>query len=372
MKLRFLCFALLCLACCGPSSAAFAQELPSKPPLEASAHVDTSPDKIQNPVNKPNQAQIKTLKLESNAPFGDSLWVPSSLNVLKLADEAYLLSGESETGAAQFVRVDASGTHAVQMIHPHAQVACTEKSQDGFRIAVIEREQSRFQLSVYAYDHDGKHKKNDDWRVTTRGFTPDPGSHCAFLSRRALLAVGSRPRNLHVPTRGLAKVESRALNFYDNTNPHAPEIIDFNPEKPNEIIVQYVQRENDKPSIRQAAWKLSSDMTISTLRQNDFITPDVEITKKGCMIKAEETHCFDIDVRSVKDLSNLCPGCLALQTRDQNFLVTSSPMRLHSIPGNVRLLPLRVANRWLGFSPDAILPDKAIPLTWFQQPNFDE
>lgn len=374
MKQRFLYLGLLCVAACFGTPNAFSQTFPKTSSLEKSslADIDSAKNKIQNNVDIQHQSQIKPLSIEYDTPFGSSLWIPSSLNVLKLADDIYLLSGESETGAAQFVRVDANGAHDVQTIHPHAQVACTEAYQDGFRIAVIEREQSRFQLVVRTYDANGKHIKNDDWRVTTRGFTPDPGSHCALLSRRALLAVGTRPRNLHVPTRGLAKVESRALNFYNDTNPHAPDIIGFNPKKNNEIIVQYIQRENDKPQARQAAWKLSPDMTVTSLRQNDFIAADGEVTKKGCIIKAEETRCFDIEVRGVKALGDLCPGCMALQTHDASFLVTSSPIRLHAIAANIQLLPVSLSDRWLGFTPDEILPDKAVPLTWFRQPNFDE
>ena len=273
-------------------------------------------------------------------------------------------------------------------IAENSQVSCMEKSGNGIRTAVIERNAVQGSFSdVVLYVNDDLSVQNDEtWRVNVRGFVPDPGTRCGFVGKREMLVTGMRPRGDHLPYHGLFLAKSRALEFFETTQDHTPSIMMTRKVRgAQEVLLRDVRRnEENKPVWPYVVMTIGDDNTLHELVSADFIVPDgdswAKIDKNGCLERENVGKiCLDgaADITDVQLLPNACGSdiCMIWSSWKKTWIVRSSSQGKITgtlLPEQMRIIPMDFGNDmiWGMYEVDDERPDIAQELR-FVRPDMD-
>ena len=107
-----------------------------------------------------------------------------------------------------------------------AQVGCASDE----KVALIERDSAHatYALVVYPADSAGALEglmASQRRVVKTRGFVPNPGSGCAFVSAQKLIVEGTRFRDDRAPYHGIFTLTPRRLDFWTTSEGHVPHVV---------------------------------------------------------------------------------------------------------------------------------------------------
>ncbi len=258
----------------------------------------------------------------------------------------------------------------------NAQIACLDNQDSHFRLGWIARnaQDGTFKLEIHEFNGDIVENRDELWIAATRGFMPDAGTKCAFLGRRDLIVVGTRPRGDHVPLHGFFHLQSRALKLIEGTSEHVP-LLESAVQKDGktQLLMRTVERDGDnKPHWPFGVYKLIDAEEDAQLEKEfgaDFIVADsdqwLSFDKSGCLLKDGASICPDkpIQVREIRALPGMCEDavCVEMLTYQENWIakIQSDSVNLIAIPSKIRLLKktLRSTNEWLIITMDEARPD---------------
>lgn len=244
-------------------------------------------------------------------PWENGDIVLSSLTHVVLKDGHFVVAAHDALGQ---VLIWPDPGKSPMVVSPHGQLACMEAYEDGYRVATIARDASNsgYALEVRTYDRENRELDGEMWKAATRGFEPDASSRCVFLSRREILATGTRPRGDSAPYHGLFKIASRALTFYDETRGQTASIVSggLGPEGPELVLRQVCRRESNSPKWCHRAVRVNS--SLDDVVNGDFVVKSedayVVIGADGCLERPQGTACPDrpLALESVEPLQSVC------------------------------------------------------------------
>ena len=244
--------------------------------------------------------------LETVGSLYDKPLVLSSLNAVEIDRDHRLLTFETQSGEAHAMIVDAQPKVKAELeLASNAQIACAEATSGVFRIGLILRDPktAAYTLEIQSFDKTGKATEN--WKAVTRGFVPDPGSHCAFLEHRKLLVNGTRPRGERPPYHGLFVLESAALTQIDSTqNPEVELISAAKQSDKTFVLTREIRRDSNPPAWIHVLYQLNADNTFTEVSSGDYVLPDHTIVAhNGCIDSHPEICMNDIKLTDVKLLN---------------------------------------------------------------------
>ena len=311
-----------------------------------------------------------------NDAFLTESFVASSLAVAEINADRVVLAANDSMGNAVAWILDPKGNFERKQIAENGQLACLEKYQDGFRTGVILRDAAHgtYTLEINAFDEHNAQIKSEDWAAVTRGFVPDPGTHCVFLDRRDIIVTGTRPHGNKAPYHGMFRLQSRSLTLFEGTSEHVPDLIDGRIVNGTpQILVREVKRNaENKPVWPHVVYEIGDDDKLQPLIEADFIVPGddgwISLTKNGCIIQKDgHQSCVnaDIELTEVQYLPGFCDGtCMMWHSKSSAWIARieqNDPPKIFEIPNDIQLLPIRLSEKsgWLAMMLDQNKPDTA-------------
>ncbi len=222
----------------------------------------------------------------------------------KMDDQS--LSLNTVNGGSSIIQVTSSDAPGVFSVASNAQIACTSKSDDGYHLALIERDAANagFRLKVLTTQNLDDLNSADVWNVKTRGFQPNPGSGCAFLDARTLVVEGTRLRDGKVPYHGIFTVTPHKLELWPDFGIHVPHIVAAHKMHTTHLVMLrgVVVDENGKNDNRDRLYAIKTnagEAVTGVLRQTaknmTWVGENViELQNEGvCFLKNEQKYCID-------------------------------------------------------------------------------
>ena len=230
------------------------------------------------------------------------------------------LSLNSVNGGSMIVQVASLNAPEVFSVASNAQIACASKSDDGYHLALIERDAANagFRLKVLTTQNLHALDSADVWNVKTRGFQPNPGSGCAFLDARTLVVEGTRLRDGKVPYHGIFTVTPHKLELWPDFGIHVPHIVSIDKLHATHLVMMrgVVVDENGKNDIRDRLYALKTnagEAVTGVLRQSaknmTWVGQNViELQNEGvCFLQDDQKYCIDQN-ESVESVQWLPPN----------------------------------------------------------------
>ncbi|MBO4349786.1 MAG: hypothetical protein J6A01_02435 [Proteobacteria bacterium] len=261
-------------------------------------------------------------------------------------------------------------------IAQNAQIACYEKLDSHFRLGWIARnaQDGTFKLEIHDFNGDIVENRDELWLATTRGFVPDAGTKCAFLGRRDLIVVGTRPRGDHVPLHGFFHLQSRALKLIEGTSEHVPLLESaIQKDGKTQLLMRTVERDGDnKPQWPFGVYHLidaEEEAQLEKVLGADFIVADADkwlsFDKSGCLLTENTRICPNkpLQLREIRALPGMCEDtvCVEMMTYQENWIakIQADSVELIAIPPKMRLFEKthRATNEWLSVTMDEVRPD---------------
>ena len=261
-------------------------------------------------------------------------------------------------------------------IAQNAQIACYESLDTHFRLGWIVRnaQDGTFKLEIHDFNAELVENRDEFWLASTRGFIPDAGTKCAFLGRRDLIVVGTRPRGDHVPLHGFFHLQSRALKLIDGTSEHVPLLESaIQKDGKTQLLMRTVERDaENKPQWPFGIYKLIDSDEESQIEKEfsaDFIVAYednwLSFDKSGCFLKQGNKICPNqpLQIREIRALSGMCEDaiCVEMLSYQENWIakIQGESMSMTAIPTKMRLFEKthRSTNEWLTITMDDVRPD---------------
>lgn len=258
----------------------------------------------------------------------------------------------------------------------NAQIACYESLDAHFRLGWIVRnaQDGTFKLEIHDFNGELVENRDEFWLASTRGFMPDAGTKCAFLGRRDLIVVGTRPRGEHVPLHGFFHLQSRALKPIEGTSEHVPLLESvIQKDGKTQLLMRTVERDSEnKPQWPFGIYHLidsDEESQIEKVFTADFIVADangwLSFDKSGCFLKDGNRICpkQSLQIREIRALPGMCDDgiCVEMMSYQENWIakIQGDSMTLTAIPPQMRLFEKthRSTNEWLTITMDEVRPD---------------
>ena len=306
MKTSFLLF---CVGLAGCAQTAVPEtESPASQHQQQPAQI-SAPTDIETTSQTDNVAivQKNACDLVHTQTLYDKPFVLSSLQSFTMHGNRRVVVFETEPGDAYaLIITDDNQIVSQNTLAANAQIACAETTSDGFRVGLILRDPktASYTLEVQSFDKSGK--AIETWKAVTRGFVPDPGTHCAFLEHRKLLVNGTRPRGERPPYHGLFVLESAALTQIDSTQNSEAELISAAKQSDQTfVLTREIRRDSNPPAWIHVLYQLNADNTFSEISSGDYLLPDhTVVAHNGCIDAHPELCLNDIKLTDVKSLNS--------------------------------------------------------------------
>lgn len=346
-------------------------------------------EKHHQTTNIPTDFDYHTSCFSSLEVLYEQDFVLSSLQIIDLNDDKTAILLESPTGDIRLLLLNKDGdVQTIKNIASLAQISCSEPLNDGFRIGIIERNpiKATYSLEVLTFDQNGIQISDEDWNAKTRGFTPDPGTRCGFIGQRDMIVVGTRPRQDKPPYHGLFTLHSNALNLFDETKLHPPEIIAVYPyqDETRLLVREVIQDENNKTQWPYILYRLTESGEIEKLDSYDLMAPKDEfapgVSKNGCyMGRDDHTYCSEpeMNLSEIVSLRGACgeypeDACMMWIEPNHRWLVkmkAASQPQAVMIPQNLSFFSHHLPGKkhiWLAADKNLQYPDTANHLRFVQ------
>ncbi len=349
------------------------------------------PSKVQSANSDANETATETVKADKISPKQEepvnthdacfhrnqkisAMMVASSIGAFS-ADNKEFWVAQTPEGEILIFRPQGENFES-RTITTNAQIACYETVDSHFRLGWIARnaQDGTYKLEIHDYNAELVENRDEFWLAATRGFMPDAGTKCAFLGRRDLIVVGTRPRGEHVPLHGFFHLQSRSLKLIEGTSEHVPLLESvFMADGKTRLLMRTVERdENNKPRWPYGIYQLIDAEEESQIEKEfaaDFIVEDhgawLAFDKSGCFLKDGTRICPNraVELREIRALPGLCENavCVEMLSYQENWIakIQSDSMELIAIPPRMRFVPAkpRLTGEWLTITMDEARPD---------------